>query len=252
MDQQAVQERRRRGLNIAEVAFYSVLILVIMLLSSTFQPEGQRVARLRTQPATPVKPFPHFQIQSRWRGSERAANNHLAAIRRPMVRRSRSSVGSCGRHSKPPSKGTGEDVDGARAGLDARRAGRGSPGLPRDPGADLPQGWQEITNDGPQAWRDMMKQPSQRRLIATASVNAGTALVYSTRTLDAFRRRHEEGEGDEWCEETPRASAISSFVAPVLRAAPGRVGCRARRVAPTGLIAFLCSHPRSQRSRADR
>src|SRR5260221_1897598 len=33
MNQQAVQERRRRGLNIAEVAFYSVLVLVIMLLS---------------------------------------------------------------------------------------------------------------------------------------------------------------------------------------------------------------------------
>jgi hypothetical protein len=33
MDQQAVQERRRRGLNIAEVAFYSVLVLVITLLS---------------------------------------------------------------------------------------------------------------------------------------------------------------------------------------------------------------------------
>ena len=33
MNQEAVQERRRRGLNIAEVAFYSVLVLVIMLLS---------------------------------------------------------------------------------------------------------------------------------------------------------------------------------------------------------------------------
>jgi len=33
MNQQAVQERRRQGLNIAEVAFYSVLVLVIMLLS---------------------------------------------------------------------------------------------------------------------------------------------------------------------------------------------------------------------------
>jgi hypothetical protein len=33
MDQQAVQEWRRRGLNIAEVAFYSVLIVVITLLS---------------------------------------------------------------------------------------------------------------------------------------------------------------------------------------------------------------------------
>jgi hypothetical protein len=33
MDQQAVQERRRHGLNIAEVAFYSALVLVIMLLS---------------------------------------------------------------------------------------------------------------------------------------------------------------------------------------------------------------------------
>ena len=32
MDQQAVQERRR-GLNIAEVAFYSVLVLAITLLS---------------------------------------------------------------------------------------------------------------------------------------------------------------------------------------------------------------------------
>jgi hypothetical protein len=33
MDQQAVQERRRWGLNIAEVAFYSVLVVVITLLS---------------------------------------------------------------------------------------------------------------------------------------------------------------------------------------------------------------------------
>jgi hypothetical protein len=33
MDQQAVQEWRRRGLNIAEVAFYSVLVVVITLLS---------------------------------------------------------------------------------------------------------------------------------------------------------------------------------------------------------------------------
>ena len=33
MNQQAVQERRRRGLNIAEVAFYSALVLVIALLS---------------------------------------------------------------------------------------------------------------------------------------------------------------------------------------------------------------------------
>jgi type II secretory pathway component PulF len=33
MNQQAVQERRRRGLNIAEAAFYPVLVLVIMLLS---------------------------------------------------------------------------------------------------------------------------------------------------------------------------------------------------------------------------
>jgi hypothetical protein len=32
MNQQAAQERRR-GLNIAEVAFYSVLVLVVMLLS---------------------------------------------------------------------------------------------------------------------------------------------------------------------------------------------------------------------------
>jgi hypothetical protein len=31
--QQAVQERRRRGLDIAEVAFYSVAVLGIMLLS---------------------------------------------------------------------------------------------------------------------------------------------------------------------------------------------------------------------------
>jgi hypothetical protein len=33
MNQQAVQEWRRRGRNIAEVAFYSVLVLVTMLLS---------------------------------------------------------------------------------------------------------------------------------------------------------------------------------------------------------------------------
>ena len=33
MDQQAVQVWRRRGLNIAEVAFYSVLVLLVMLLS---------------------------------------------------------------------------------------------------------------------------------------------------------------------------------------------------------------------------
>ena len=33
MNQQAAQEWRRRGLNIAEVAFYSVLVLVVMLLS---------------------------------------------------------------------------------------------------------------------------------------------------------------------------------------------------------------------------
>jgi hypothetical protein len=33
MNQQAAQERRRWGLNIAEVAFYSVLVLVVMLLS---------------------------------------------------------------------------------------------------------------------------------------------------------------------------------------------------------------------------
>jgi len=33
MDRQAVQERRRWGLNIAEVAFYSALVLVILLLS---------------------------------------------------------------------------------------------------------------------------------------------------------------------------------------------------------------------------
>jgi hypothetical protein len=33
MNQQAVQERRRRGLNIAEVAFYSVLAVVITLVS---------------------------------------------------------------------------------------------------------------------------------------------------------------------------------------------------------------------------
>ena len=33
MDQQAVQERRRRRLNIAEVGFYLVLVLVITLLS---------------------------------------------------------------------------------------------------------------------------------------------------------------------------------------------------------------------------
>ena len=33
MNEQAVQERRGQGLNIAEVAFYSVLVLVVMLLS---------------------------------------------------------------------------------------------------------------------------------------------------------------------------------------------------------------------------
>jgi len=32
MNRQAAQEPRRRGLNIAEAAFYSVLVLVIMLL----------------------------------------------------------------------------------------------------------------------------------------------------------------------------------------------------------------------------
>jgi len=33
MNEQAVQERRRRDLNIAEVAFYSVLVVVITLVS---------------------------------------------------------------------------------------------------------------------------------------------------------------------------------------------------------------------------
>ena len=33
MNQQVVQGWRRRGLNIAEVTFYSVLVLVVMLLS---------------------------------------------------------------------------------------------------------------------------------------------------------------------------------------------------------------------------
>jgi hypothetical protein len=33
MNGQAIQERRGRGLNIPEVAFYSVLVLVVMLLS---------------------------------------------------------------------------------------------------------------------------------------------------------------------------------------------------------------------------
>jgi hypothetical protein len=33
MNQQAAQKRRRPGLNIAEVALYSVLVLVITLLS---------------------------------------------------------------------------------------------------------------------------------------------------------------------------------------------------------------------------
>ena len=32
MNQQAAEEWRRRGLNIAEVAFYSVLVFVIILL----------------------------------------------------------------------------------------------------------------------------------------------------------------------------------------------------------------------------
>jgi hypothetical protein len=33
MNEQAVQQRPGRGLDIAEVAFYSVLVLIIMLLS---------------------------------------------------------------------------------------------------------------------------------------------------------------------------------------------------------------------------
>jgi len=33
MNEQAVQERRGRNLNIAEVAVYSVLVLLVMLLS---------------------------------------------------------------------------------------------------------------------------------------------------------------------------------------------------------------------------
>jgi hypothetical protein len=33
MNQQAAHERRRWGLNFAEVAFYSVLVFVVMLLS---------------------------------------------------------------------------------------------------------------------------------------------------------------------------------------------------------------------------
>jgi len=33
MNEQAVQQRRGQGLHIAEVTFYSVLVLVIMLLS---------------------------------------------------------------------------------------------------------------------------------------------------------------------------------------------------------------------------
>ena len=33
MNEQTVPEQRSRGLNIAEVAFYSVLVLLIMLLS---------------------------------------------------------------------------------------------------------------------------------------------------------------------------------------------------------------------------
>ena len=33
MNEQAVQEPRGRGLNIAEVAFYLVLVLLVMLLS---------------------------------------------------------------------------------------------------------------------------------------------------------------------------------------------------------------------------
>jgi hypothetical protein len=43
MSEQAVQERRARGLNIAEVAFYSVPVLLIMLLSVYVPPEGHRV-----------------------------------------------------------------------------------------------------------------------------------------------------------------------------------------------------------------
>ena len=42
MNEQAVQERRGRGLNIAEVAFYSVLVLLIMLLSVYVPACGQR------------------------------------------------------------------------------------------------------------------------------------------------------------------------------------------------------------------
>ena len=34
MDAQALRERRDRGLNTAEVAFYSVLMLLVMLLST--------------------------------------------------------------------------------------------------------------------------------------------------------------------------------------------------------------------------
>jgi hypothetical protein len=33
MNEQAVQEQRGRGLNIAEIAFYSVLVLLVMLVS---------------------------------------------------------------------------------------------------------------------------------------------------------------------------------------------------------------------------
>jgi hypothetical protein len=33
MNEQAVQQRRGRGLDIAEVAFYSVLVFLVMLLS---------------------------------------------------------------------------------------------------------------------------------------------------------------------------------------------------------------------------
>src|SRR5262249_3415010 len=55
MNEQAVQQRRGQGLNIAEVTFYSVLVLVSCFCRSTFQPEGQRVTRLRARPQKGTK-----------------------------------------------------------------------------------------------------------------------------------------------------------------------------------------------------
>jgi hypothetical protein len=47
MNQQAVQKWRRRGLNIAEVTFYSAWSSQSRFCRSTFQPEGQRATWFR-------------------------------------------------------------------------------------------------------------------------------------------------------------------------------------------------------------